>query len=375
MKPIEDPSPPEHVLVTGFPSFTATRMAQKLLAGDPTSTVELLVRDRWVRSAHEMLEGLPPAQARRARVLQGDVLDLDLGLSGPEVRQLADSLTTIHHLAGFYRRDADPKIAERVHVNGTRNVIELAKECKRLRRLCHWSTASVSGRRRGVVLEDELDLDQRFHDAVESTKAQAEHLARTAQRSLPLTIFRPTTIVGDSKTGEIDRFDGPYFLMVLIVNGPTEVPLPLPGRGTAPMHLVPIDYVIDAAFALSRDPRAAGHTFHLCDPNPYSVRQVFELVAERAQKPRPRGFIPTGIARAIMKTPGLGELARAPLELLDSLDHVVLYNARHAAELLAGTGLTCPPLDSYVDNLVRYVREVHAARRQKLEDDAWDPFG
>jgi thioester reductase-like protein len=371
---IEDPSPDEAVLVTGFPSFTASRMTRKVLEADARARVFLLARDKFASAAEELLATLPKPQRARTEIIVGDVCDMDLGLSGAEYRSLADTVTTVHHMAGIYYLGVERKIAARVNVDGTRGVIELARECKRLRRLCHYSTAAVSGRRKGVILEEELDEGQAFHNSYEETKFEAEKLARAAQRQLPVSIFRPGVIVGDSHTGEIDKFDGPYYLMVLIVQSPLDVHLPLPGRGVAPLHLVPVDYVIDAAYALSRDERAAGGTFHLVDPMPLSAKQIYALVAERAHKKQPRGFIPTGIAKAIMRTPGLDKLARAPRAFLEGIDDLSFYNARRTLELLEGTGVRCPPFDRYVDQLIRYVKDVHAARRQKLEDETFDPF-
>jgi thioester reductase-like protein len=358
------------VQVTGWPTYTAARLMAKILAADSETRLVVLAREKFARGAEEMVAG----HAGRARVVVGDVCDMDLGLAGSEVRALAAEVTSIHHLAGVYYLGVEREAAQRVNVDGTRGVIELAGECTKLRRLSHWSTASVSGRRRGVILEEELDEGQSFRNFYEETKFEAEKLARAAARRLPVTIFRPGVIVGDSRTGEIDKFDGPYSLMLLILQGPLDVALPLPGRGAAPMHLVPIDFVVDAAHALSLDERAAGGTFHLTDPCPFAARQVYELVAERAQKKRPRGFIPTGLARAVMRTPGLERLARAPLAFLESFDHLAFYNCRRTLALLKGTGIECPPFDSYVDNLIRYVREVHAARRKKIEDEVFDPF-
>jgi hypothetical protein len=141
---------------------------------------------------------------------------------------------------------------------------------------------------------------------------------------------------------------------------------------------VPIDFVADAAVALSRDPRAAGGTFHLTDPCPFSARTVYELVAQRADKKPPRGVIPAGLAKALLKAPGLERLARAPLAFLEAFNHLALYNCRHTLELLAdapsGLAVHCPPFDQYVGNLVRYVREVQAQKRQRLEEEAVDPF-
>src|SRR5262249_10371708 len=109
---------------------------------------------------------------------------------------------------------------------------------------------------------------------------------------------------------------------------------------------------------------AAGGTCHLVDPCPFGARQVYDLVAERANRKRPRGFIPTTLARAVMRTPGLERLARAPLAFLEASDRLTFYNCRRTLELLRGTGIECPTFDTYVDRLVRYVRDVHAARRK-----------
>jgi thioester reductase-like protein len=232
----------------------------------------------------------------------------------------------------------------------------------------------VSGKRRGVVLEEELDHGQPFHNFYEETKFEAEKLAQAAQRRLPMTILRPGLIVGDSRTGEIDKLDGPYYLVVLIATNSLQLRVPLPGRGTAPLHLVPIDYVIDAGYQLGLDEQAAGHTFHLTDPNPLPARRVYELVAERSRGKLARGFLPAGLTRTLLRAPGIERLARAPLSFLESFDRQCFYNSRHAAALLEPAGIRCPPFDSYVDNLVQFVRGVHAARRQKLEDEVFDPF-
>ena len=369
-----EPTRPDVVLVTGFPAFTARRMALEILARDAEARVFLLARAKFADAARELARALPPQQGSRVEVVEGDVCDMDLGLSGREYRTLAGEITSIQHMAGIYYMGVDRATARRVNVDGTRGVLELAGEADRLRRVCHWSTAAVSGRRKGVVLEEELDEGQSFHNFYEETKFEAEKLARAAQRSLPITILRPGIVVGDSATGEIDKLDGPYYLIVLISTNLLQMRVPLPGRGTAPLHLVPIDFVIDAGYRLSRDERAAGKTFHLTDPNPLPARRIYELVAELSQRKLARGFLPAGLARTLLRAPGLDRLARAPLSLFESFDRQCFYNCRNTVALLQGTGVQCPPFDSYADNLVQFVRGVHAARRQKLEDEVFDPF-
>ena len=357
-------------LVTGFPYFTARRMIAKILAADARSRVLLLVREKFREEAEAFAAALPVKERRRLRILVGDVCDIDLGLSGEEYREVAAEVTTIYHIASAYYLRIPRDTALRVNVGGTRHIIELAGACRRLERLCHFSAASVSGTRKGVIMEDELEMRQRFHNVYEETKYRAEVLAREAARRLPVTILRPGIIVGDSRTGEIEKLDGPYYLIKLIVGSRLDVALPLPGQGSAPLYLVPIDYVVDAAFALARDPRAVGRTFHLVDPCPLAARRVYELVAERASRKPPKGSIPEGLARAALKL-GLSRLVRMPLDFLESFNHLAFYNCHNSIELLT-PDLTCPPFERYVDNLVRYVRDRTKQRRKATEEQAVD---
>jgi thioester reductase-like protein len=347
---------PSSVLFTGGSGLVAQRMVATILGTDAGARVTLLSGEREVATAQGFVDALPAAERGRVRVVLGAVDALDLGMSGSDYREVVEATTAIHHMAGMQDMRANPDTLRRVRVDGTRRVLELAAACPRLTRLCHWSSVHVAGKRKGVVLEEDLDEGQSFSNQFEELQCAAEKLARAAQQRLPVTVLRPGVIIGDSRTGAIDRFDGPYYLMVLIVRNTTQVALPLPGRGSAPLHLVPIDFVIDAAHALSQDERAAGKTYHLVDPNPLPARRVYELVAEHAQTVSPRGFIPQGITRTLMRAPGIERLSRAPRAFMESFDHQVFFNSRHAQALLGEHGISCPPFDSYVHNLLRFLR-------------------
>jgi dephospho-CoA kinase len=349
----------EVALVTGFPAFTAKRMIAKVLAAEPNTKLYVLARDKFAPEADALLEKLGASD--RAEVLVGDVCDMDLGLSSAEYRALSRELTWIHHLAGIYFMGVDDETMRRVNVGGTRTVLELARDAARLERLVHWSTATVSGNRNGTVYEEDLDAGQKFHNGYERTKYESEKLVRAAMRQLPITVLRPSIIVGDSRDGEIDRLDGPYYLMVLIATNASGLRLPILGRGDSPLHLVPIDYVIDAAWQVTHSPGAAGKTFHLVDPNPMSARAVFEGVADHAKTEKPRGSIPGPLARAVLRTPGLSRLGRGPLSFLDLLDHTVHYDQTNTAQALAGSKLVCPPLADYLPMLVQHVLDVARA--------------
>jgi hypothetical protein len=170
-------------------------------------------------------------------------------------------------------------------------------------------------------------------------------------------------VVGDSRTGEIDRFDGPYYLGMALVLSPLRVPLPLPGNGVAPLNVVPVDYVIDAVWALTNEPRAEGRTLHLVDPNPMSARRVYEHIAARANKRLPRFNLSARAADAVLRLPGLEKWARPQRAAINYVNHLALYNCHGALELLEPKGVRCPPLSSYLDRLVDFAQEHYRRRR------------
>ncbi|MEZ4263966.1 MAG: SDR family oxidoreductase [Polyangiaceae bacterium] len=365
----------EVVLLTGFPSFRARRMCEELLKA-PRTFVHAVVHPKLADDARLALDALPPGERTRVEVLEGDAAALDLGLSGVELRRVCAHVDTIHHMAQITYLGAERATAEQVNVGATREIVEVARVCPELRCLAVHSTALVSGDRAGLVLEDELDRRQGFRNVVEETLARGEKLARFAMGQLPVCVLRPTIMVGDSTTGEVDRFDGPYFLILLLLTSPPDLPLPLPVRSETPLQLVPVDYVVRAAAAIARDRRAPGRTFHIGDPAPLSARRVFDLVAAAGGHRAAAGFIPANITKAILRTPGIDRFARSPRSFLDTLTTPVTYSMANTRELLADSTIRCPPLESYIDRLIAYVEERLRERRTRetREEEVWDPL-
>ncbi len=359
------------ILVTGFPTtFLATRVVQKLLRDDPTAQLRCVVQEKSMDRARELLDAHRKSERKRVTLLEGDIASMDLGLSGAEFLRLAGEVEVIHHCAAVTYLGVDRETAEEVNVGGAREILELSESADRLERLVHWSTALVSGGRRGYVLEEELSAPSGFRNPIEETRFRAERLIRNASKQFPTTILRPSIIVGDSVTGEIDRLEGPYLLVLLMLGAPSDLRMPMPGRGEIPLNLVPVDYVVDAGFKIVGDRRSIGRTFHIVDPDPLSARKVFELIARAAGRPIPRGFLPTNLATAIMKAPGVDRFAHVPRAFLEQLATEVVYDDRNARELLAGAGLGCPRFESYVDTLVDHVRHQQAMRRERRRERA-----
>jgi thioester reductase-like protein len=364
----------EVVLLTGYPSFNARKMCEELVRSSERVLVHAVVRSKFFDDAKTSLDELSLEQRGRVKLIEGDVASMDLGLSGKELRELWGEVDRIHHCAQVSFLGVDRETAQQVNVRGAREILEFSAECKALKCLVFHSTAAVSGDRTGVVLEDELNKGQGFRNDVEETKALAEKIVRAHMPRIPIAVVRPTTIVGDSLTGEVDRFDGPYFLILLIVTSPSDFALPLPGGGDTLLNLVPIDYVVRAAHAIGRNPRAVGRTFHLADPAPLTARRVFEEVARAGGRKLPVGYIPANLTKALLRTPGLDRFARSPRAFLDALATPVGYSTANTDTILADTGIVCPPFESYVDKLVEYVQDRLRERRERNEADVADPL-
>ncbi len=362
------------VLVTGYPGFIGKRLVRRLAeeARRRSLRLVLLVQPKYARDAAAELERL---DGRGHEVVEGDVVQMHLGLSGAEFKRLAGGVAEIWHLAAIRNIEAERDHIKRVNVEGTRNVIDLARSARRLVRLNHFSSAFVCGDRVGVILEDELEMGQGFHNPYEETKFRAEVLMRRAMGELPITVYRPGIVVGDSRTGEIDRFDGPYYLAILLVTSPLGVPLPLPGNGVAPLNVVPVDFVVEAALSISANPASAGATVHLVDPSPLSARRVYEMIAAREHKRLPPVSLPHRAVEALLGLPFLERLSRSQRAAIAWVNHLAMYNCRNMLRLLDGTGIRCPPIESYLDRLIEFVKSEFEKKRQaEVEAASEDPL-
>jgi nucleoside-diphosphate-sugar epimerase len=311
----------------------------------------------------------------------GDTSDMDFGMSGSHFLELAQRVDVVHHCAFASYAGVRRDVAERVNVAGTAEVLELCEASERGCRLVLWSTATVSGKLQGRIAEGELTRPPSFPSVVEETRFRAEQMVRETMDHVPTTVLRPSIIVGDSRTGEIDRIEGPYLLILLMLSSPVDLRVPLPGRGDVPLNLVPIDYVVDAGYAISQDPRSIGRTFHVVDENPPTARRVFELIAEATGRPGPVGSLPSQLATALLRTPGLERFSHIPRTFLEQLATAVTYDAHNTRELLSGTGIECPKAATYLTVMVDYVRAQQQKRaqdrqRKRVRDELdEDPLG
>jgi len=349
--------PPDHrtILFTGFPGFIGARLIGRLLGDDPEVGVVALVEPRMVQRAGVAAAAISP----RITIEPGDITQPLLGLGQERYRELAGTITSVAHLAAVYDLAVGMELAEAVNVHGTQNVLDFCRACRHLERHHYVSTAYVAGRRSGRVYESELAGGQDFKNHYESTKFAAEVMVRASMDDVPTTIYRPAIVVGDSQTGETQKFDGPYYVLRFISLS-TRRPGPLTQIGSeqASFNVVPVDFVVDAIAAGARDQRMIGETLHLVDPEPVAAAELVRLLARAYAGREPSFRLPPKLVdRTMAYAPVRKMLADTPRESLVYLNHPVTFDAARATGLLTPHGLRAPHFPDYVDAMVTFFRE------------------
>jgi thioester reductase-like protein len=363
------------VLLTGATGFLGMELLARYLERTDRP-IFTLIRARDAGGAKARLAGLLRRLGRselhggRVVALAGDVEREGLGLAPADRDLVASGASEIVHCAATVEFNASLADSRRINVEGTRHVLALARRCARigiLRRLTHVSTAYVAGDHRGYFGEDDLDVGQRFRNPYEQSKFEAEHLVRAAAADLPaVTILRPSIIVGESTTGWTSAFNVIYVPLRAFAQRRLRV---LPARASAPVDVVPVDHVADAAIELTSRDEAGLRTFHLvAGERATTVGNLVELSA-RALRRRPPPLVPPRLYRLAfpMLLACSGSRRRAALEraapFLPYYTMGVRYRRDHAARRLDAVGLRPPPLESYYDRLLDYASASEWGRR------------
>ena len=349
------------VLMTGFPGFLGSALLPGILAKREGATAICVVQARHMDTAKAKLAEIAaahPHTADRVHLVEGDITARGLGLSDSVAvdPKSLNNVTEVWHLAAVYDLSVPEDIAKRVNIVGTDNVLQFCRERSNFRRLQYVSTCYVSGAYDGEFTEDMLEEGQKFQNHYESTKYEAERLVRAAiADGLPATVYRPGIVVGDSRTGETQKYDGPYFVADYMQRLPGVAFLPNVDKSVM-ASLVPRDYVIAAMDALSVLDRSEGKTYQLTDPNPPSAREVSEIFGKHLGKRLVWLPIPVSVVRGLIDTvPGMELLTGLPAETLDYFEFPTTYGTAHAVADLEGTGVSCPRFRDYAGKLLDFM--------------------
>ncbi|MEZ4458863.1 MAG: SDR family oxidoreductase [bacterium] len=351
-------------LVTGFPGFLATHLMLELLDRDPSADYHFVIEARFDAEARKRIERLRrerPAFTGRLEIHHGDITKPMLGFEESTFDALRADITHVWHLAALYDLAVPEEIAYRVNVRGTAHVLDFCEACSRLRRLNYVSTCFVSGKRTGRIREDELDEGQAHHNHYESTKFWAEMEVQRRMGTLPVTIFRPSIVVGHSRTGETDKYDGPYYLLKIIKRMPKWLPFVNIGRGETVVNIIPVDFAAASIAYLGLLDGTEGQVFQVADANPMRARDIVALGLRFLGKPAAVGMIPPGLAERAMKSDTLERTLGVPRQILGYFTHDARYDTANLARHLQGAGIKCPHLSTYLQVLVDYY-EAHSDR-------------
>jgi thioester reductase-like protein/short-subunit dehydrogenase len=346
---------PMRYVVTGGTGFIGRRAVSKLLETKPGDDIGVLVR----RTSLSQFERLARDWGDRVKPVVGDLTAPNLGLTDDTLTDLA-GVEHVVHCGAVYDITATERAQRAANVEGTRSVIEFAMRLDAT--LHHVSSIAVAGDFRGEYTEADFDVDQNLPTPYHRTKFEAEQLVRSAP-SLRYRIYRPGAVVGDSRTGEMDKVDGPYYLFGLLAKLaklPSFTPMMLPDTGRA--NIVPVDYVVDALVYLMHAPGRDGQTFHVTAPEVVGLQGIYRGVAKAAGLPPVIGGLPRTLASPVLNVRGTAKVIRnvaaaqfgIPAELLDVADLPTTFTSDDTREALRGSQIEAPDFRSYAPRLWEY---------------------
>ena len=352
--------------VTGATGFIGQFLMRKLLArGKP---IHVLVRKGSLKKL-EALRTEWGASEKDVIPVVGDLAKKNLGIADADLKKLKGKIEHFFHLAAIYDLKASAEDQQAANVDGTRHAVQCAQA---LTAGCfhHVSSIAAAGLYDGVFREDMFDEAEDLDHPYFKTKHDSEAVVRNECKR-PFRIYRPGFVVGDSKTGYIDKIDGPYYFFKFIQRMRKLLPpwMPMVGIEGGRINIVPVDYVADAMDFLAHKKGLDGQCFHLTDPAPHRIGEVLNIFAKAAHAPqmtmrvnaRMFGFIPAPILYGLGSLSPIKRMVRAvladlgvPKDVFQFINWPTRYDNRDTVKALKGSGIAVPHLETYAAKLWDY---------------------
>jgi NAD(P)-dependent dehydrogenase (short-subunit alcohol dehydrogenase family) len=353
--------------VTGGTGFIGRRLVQRLLERDG-EPVHVLIRQPTAERIATLNAFWGPT-AERVTFTEGDILKPDLGVSAKDASRLKGGVDHFFHLAAVYDLNAPPAQVAAANVAGVADALGFAKSIK-AGCFHHVSSIAAAGLYDGVFREDMFEEAGGLDHPYFSSKHKGEGLVR-AEKEIAWRIYRPGVVVGDSRSGEIDKIDGPYYFFKLIQKLRDAVPswVPMIGIEGGRINVVPVDFVVAAIDHLAHIDGVDGRTFHLTDPNPLRVGDMLNVLAKAAHAPAFTvrintgliGLVPPALSRGLMALTPFRRMRKMMMKELGLPDDVFMFvnyptrfDSRETQKLLRPAGITVPPFEDYAWRLWDY---------------------
>ena len=352
--------------VTGASGFIGKRLVKKLLARRG-AVVHFLIRPSSQDKVAELL-AYWGVDEKRARPVHGDLVQPRLGLTKAALKQLG-KIDHFFHLAAVYDLGADADSQVQINIEGTRNAVVAANEMKAG---CFQLISSIAaaGLYEGVFREDMFDEAENLDHPYFQTKHESEKIVRK-ECKVPWRAYRPSLVVGDSATGEMDKIDGPYYFFKLIQRMRQMLPpwMPTIGVEGGRINIVPVDFVVAAVDHIAHQKGHDGKAFHIVDPTPYRVGDILNIFATAAHAPQFSlrvnaallGFIPNSVKKGMLALTPVRRIRNAvmkdlglPDDIITFVNYPTRFDCREATDALKGTGIECPRLPDYAYRLWDY---------------------
>ncbi len=352
--------------VTGATGFIGQFLLRNLLKrGQP---VHVLVRKASLKKLDALREQCGATDKDIIAVV-GDLAKKDLGVADADLKKLKGKIGHFFHLAAIYDLKASAAEQQAANVDGTKHAVQFAQA---VNAGCfhHVSSIAAAGLYDGVFREDMFEEAEDLDHPYFKTKHDSEAVVRRECKR-PYRIYRPGFVVGDSKTGYIDKIDGPYYFFKFIQKLRAMFPpwMPMIGIEGGRINIVPVDFVADALDFLAHKKGQDGKCFHLTDPEPYRIGEVLNIFAKAGHAPlmtmrlnaRMFGFIPAPILYGLGSLAPIKRMVRAvlhdlgvPKDVFQFVNWPTRYDNREAAKALKGSGISVPALDTYAPKLWDY---------------------
>ena len=345
--------------ITGGTGFIGRNFIDKLK--DREGDIYVLTRAASMHKFEELQQRFGENNDRLVPVT-GDLQQPLLGLDEATIADLKGKISHFCHFAAIYDISASAEAQTATNIDGTRNAICLAQA---LEAGCfeHVSSIAAGGLYQGTFREDMFAEAENLEHPYFSTKHDSEGIVRN-ECQVPYRVYRPAMVVGNSKTGEIDKIDGAYYFFKTLQKLRKVLPpwFPLIGIEGGKFNIVPVDYVVDAMDHIVHQENLEGRCFHLTDPNHHSMGNMMNIFAEAGHAPRFNmrldtrmfGFVPAFVRTTLVGLPPIKRIIKTLLEdagLPDSvtmfMNYPTRYDNRDTERALKGSGIACPDLRDY----------------------------